>query len=188
VRDARHRDDAALQQRRDRLRQQIIERGVMLDPEVAQRVVIHRDAAAQPPIRIVAVAESVDFARAADPIHRGVEPERDQDLRIDRRPAGASLAGADRRVERRQIQALDEPPHETSRVTGRQQRFQIARLQLNLIAMGRLVPRRRVVTPITGRMRINIGKEGIAHAPQGSTTMISEQAHSRSPVGFFHRL
>ncbi len=39
----RHRDNPALQQGDNRLRQQIVERGLMRDAEITQRVVIHRD-------------------------------------------------------------------------------------------------------------------------------------------------
>ena len=105
-----------MQQDRNRLRQQIIQRRLMRHAEIAQRVVIHRDAAAHPAIRVMAVTEAIDFARTADAVHRGVEPQRDQNLRINSGPAGPPLARPDRRVERRQIQPLDKAPHQAGRV------------------------------------------------------------------------
>ena len=88
LRDARQRHNPPMQQDRDRLRQQIVERRLMRHAEITQRVVIHRHAAAQPAIRVVGVAQAVDFARAPHAIDRRVEPERDQNLRIDGRRAG----------------------------------------------------------------------------------------------------
>ena len=160
----------------------------MSEAKITQRVVIHRDTAAQPAIRVMAVAEPIHFARAAHAVHGGVEPQGDQNLGIDRRAAGAALPRANGRIERRQIQALDKAPHQPRRVARRQQRLQIAGLQLDLIAIRGLIPRRRVVEPVTGGTWIDVGKQGIAHGPQGSTTMISAQAQLRSPVGFLHRL
>ena len=163
----RHRDNPALQQRGNRLRQQIVERGLMRDAEITQRVVIHRDPAAQPAIGVMAVAEPIHFARAADAVHGRVEPERDQDLGINRRAAGAAFPRADGRIERRQIQALDEAPDQARRVARRQQRLKVAGLQLDLITIRRLVPRRRVIAPVAGRPRITVGKQGVAHALAG---------------------
>ena len=88
VGDARHASQSRDAASGDRLRQQIIERRLVRHPKIAQRVVIHRHAAAQPAIRIMAITEAIHFARAADAVHRGVQPQRDQNLRIDRRPAG----------------------------------------------------------------------------------------------------
>jgi hypothetical protein len=70
-------------------------------------------------------------------------------------------------------------------VTGWQQSLEIAWLQLDLIAMGRLVADRRLVTTITRFARLDVSKERIAHVTQGKSPGICAQAHLRSPVGFF---
>jgi hypothetical protein len=177
-----------MQQDRDRLRQQIIQRRLMRHAEITHRVVIHRDAPADPAIRVMGIAEPIDFTRAADAVHRRVQPKRHQNLRIDRRPARAALTGADPSVERRQIQPLDKAPDEAGGVPRRQQRLEITRLQFDLGPVGRFVARGRVRGPVRRFAGLNVRKQRIAHAPQPSTTRIGTQDSLQSPVGFLHRL
>ena len=154
--------------------------------KIAQRVVIHRHAAAQPPIRIMAVAEAIHLARAADAVHRGVEPQGDQNLGINGRPPRAALARADRRVERRQVEPFDESPHQPRRMAGRQHRLDVVWQQLGLRPVGGLVPRRCVVTAVGRRRGIQVGKEAlVAHAPQRSTTAAARKAIRSHLSGFF---
>src|SRR3989454_7938978 len=104
----------------------------MLDAKVAQRVVIHADPATQPPVRIVPLAQSRQLPRASHALTRGVEPERDQHLRIDRRPAGIAPPGLNRRVKPAQVQSIDDHPERAGPVIRGQERLDILGPQLQL--------------------------------------------------------
>ena len=117
---ARQGHDAPMQQRRDRLRDERIQVGLMLDPEITQRVIADRHAAAQPAVGIMRSAQTIDLPGAPDAVDRRIEPQRQQQLRIDRRPPRMPFARLDARVEGRQIQPLHKLPDEPRRVAGRE--------------------------------------------------------------------
>lgn len=70
-------------------------------PEVGQRVVVDPDDAADPAVRVVALAQPIELARRAHPVDRRPQPQRHQDRRIDRRPTRAALERASRASRRR---------------------------------------------------------------------------------------
>ena len=71
----------------------------MLDPEVAQRVVVDAHTAAQPAVGIIAVAQPVEFARRAHAVKHRVQPQTHQNGRIDGRAPDAALDGTRLRVQ-----------------------------------------------------------------------------------------
>ena len=142
LRHPRQPDHAAIHQRADRLRQQIVQLRRMLHPKIREGVVIHRHAPTHPPVRVVAIAQPVHLPRTAHAIDRGVQPQRDQNLRIDRRAPRAIGPRPDPLVEPAQVQAFHEVPDQSRRVARGQERLQVARLQLHLLTMGRFIPRR----------------------------------------------
>lgn len=113
----RERHLAAGQERRNRLGEQLIEQVGCLDPEVGEGVLLHPDPAGEPPIRVMLVAQPIERPRRADPLERRVQPERDEDRQVDRRPAAVALDRPDPGEEGRQIEALDEGPHEAGPIS-----------------------------------------------------------------------
>ena len=137
----------------------------MLDPEGGQGVVVDAHPAAQPAIGVVLGAQPIEGPRAADALERGVQPEGGQDRGIDRWPAGVTLDRPDPLVQRREVEALDEAPHESGPVVGWQETLEIDRAQLELAPVGTLESRH----PGRGRLGLRwIGgrerEEGVVHA------------------------
>ena len=60
-------NQALVQQRGDRLRQQFIQKRFLRDAEVAQRVIIERHTAGDPPISCMAFAQSRQFPALPTP-------------------------------------------------------------------------------------------------------------------------
>ena len=127
-------------QRRQALRQQAIQHRSMSEPKVAEPVVVHPDPAAQPAIRNIALAQPVELARRADPFERRVQPQRQINPRVRRRPTRLSLTGQDPAVQRRQIQSLDESPDHPRSMIRRKLAFQIDHVPSQLPAIRYLVP------------------------------------------------
>jgi hypothetical protein len=100
-------------------------------------VVVDAHAAADPAVRIVALTQPVDLARRANAIDSGPPPQGDQDRRVDGRRATAPSHRLDAPVQRREVQRLHERPDRARRVVVRQQRSQIDRAKLNLVALWR---------------------------------------------------
>jgi hypothetical protein len=115
----------------------------MRDAEVGQRRVVHADPAAQPLEADVLAAQPVQLAGAAHALHRGVEPECQQDARVGRRMTGVALDRLDRAIQRRQVQPLGERPDEARPVIRRQQILQTDRPQADLPPLGPAQPWRR---------------------------------------------
>ena len=163
-------------QRGNRLREQVVEGGVVRHAKITQRVMVHRDAPAQPTIRIMGVAHALQLARTPDPVNGGIQPQRDQDLRVNRWPPCVPLARLDRGEKRRDIQALDKAPHQSRGVARWQQRLKVGRGQFNLGAIRRLVARRRIhLTGFARRHGWHVRQHrefGIAHARQGMLILI----------------
>jgi hypothetical protein len=129
--------ELALEQRGDAAGELRIEPRAMAHPEVRQRVVIDPDPAADPAVRVVALAQPIELARRAHPVDSCPQPQRHQDRRVDRRPPGRALDRPDPGVQRRQIERPNERPDRAHRMIGAQERVQIARPQLDLIALRR---------------------------------------------------
>jgi hypothetical protein len=135
VGDAGEADLASRQEGGDALGQERVEEIGLLDPEVGQGVVVDADPATQPAIRVVLVAQAVECPRRADALQRGVQPERDEDGRIDRGPPRVALDRPDPSVERREVEALDEGPHQARPVVGRKEALEIGGPERDLAAL-----------------------------------------------------
>jgi hypothetical protein len=92
-------DEVVVEQDGDSVGEQVVEPVVVLDPEVGECVVVHRDTSAEPLVSGVAVAESVEFVCTSDAIDGGVEPECKEDAGIDVGMSGSMLCGLDGVVE-----------------------------------------------------------------------------------------
>ena len=134
-------DQARLGQRRHMLSQQPIKQIGAIDPEVRQRVIVHRHPAAQPAIHVVARAQPLQRPRAANALAGGVKPQRQQKPRRNRGMARSVLARPDPVFEQAQIEALDIAPDHPHRVVLSDQAVDIDCPQFNLIALGRAQPR-----------------------------------------------
>jgi hypothetical protein len=73
-------------------------------------VMVQRHAARQPPIGGVALRKPLQFPRRTDPFDRRIEPQRQQDRRVGRRPSRFALARENLIVKLRKIEALDKTP------------------------------------------------------------------------------
>jgi len=129
---------AAREERRHALGEEVVEQLGVRHPEVGEGVVVDADPAADPAVGVVLVAQAVEGPGAAHPLERGVQPERHEDRRVDRRTAAVALRLPDLGVEGRQVEALDERPCEASPVLGRQEALEIGRTQGDLLAAGPL--------------------------------------------------
>ena len=81
-----------------------------LRAEVSEHVVVYRDAAAEPLIGEVVLAESFQLACAADPPQGGEDPKRDEQSRIGGVAADMSLDGLDVGQPGVQVEAADQRP------------------------------------------------------------------------------
>lgn len=77
------------------------------------RVVVHRHAPADPAIGIVLGAQPRDLATAAHTVKDGVQPQREQDARIDRCTPRVVAPRLDRVVQRAQVLPHHAAPHQT---------------------------------------------------------------------------
>jgi hypothetical protein len=125
LRQAFQADQAILDQCRHAVGQQPIEHRLMVAAEVRESMGVHPHAAAQPAINKVALAQAYDLAGAADTIDHRIEPQRQQQTRIDRRPPHRVRARFDRGVKLTQLQRSHEAPHQTSRMIERDQGIEI---------------------------------------------------------------
>ena len=123
------------------LSEQAVEHRPVRYAKVRQRVCAHGDAAADPPVRIVLAAKPLERSRAAHPLRRRVDPQREQDPRIDRRPPCVPFHRLDPLVEHRQVQPFDELPHRPGSVVLREQTLQIRRSKLELRPVRTQYPR-----------------------------------------------
>jgi hypothetical protein len=126
LRQAFQTDQAILDQRRHAVGQQPIQHRLMIGAEVRQSMIVHPYAAAQPAINEVALAQAHDLAGAADTIDHRIEPQRQQQTRVDR--PHRVRARLDRGVKLTQLQRRHKAPHQTSRMIGRDQGVEINHL------------------------------------------------------------
>ena len=140
------------QQRRETVDEQPLQERPLADAEVRQRLVVDAHAPAQPLEGDMLLAEPRQLARAAHPFDRRVEPERRQHPRIGRRMPRAALHRSDRVVERREVEALGEGPHQPDPMLGRHQVVEAQRPQLNLPALRPPKPRTTALPPRRRRM------------------------------------
>src|ERR687893_756137 len=143
LRHPRERGVAGLQHRREAVDQQLLQHGAVGDPELRQGGVVHADPAAQPLEADVLAAQPVQLAGAAHTLHRGVEPERQQNAGVGRRVPRTALDRLDRATQRREIEPLRKGPDEASPVIRRQPVLQAEGPQAHLPPLGLAQPWRR---------------------------------------------
>ena len=76
------RNDPGLDQDRQHLGQEVVQGLLVVDPEVVEGMIVDRDPAAEPTVRVALGAELVQLSTAADALGRGVQPQRQQQPRI----------------------------------------------------------------------------------------------------------
>ena len=107
----------------------------VVDPEIPQRLGVHAYAATQPLESDVFLTEAGKFAGAADPLHGGVQPKRQQNSRVRRRvtdPSGDRLDGCQQRSH---VEPQDKLPYQTRPVICLQQLVQAERAPSHLVAL-----------------------------------------------------
>jgi hypothetical protein len=127
---------AALEQGGKAVDQQPLEELALLDPEVAERLVVDAYAPAQPLEGEMLAAQARQAPCAADTLQRGVEPQRHHQARIGRGVAGSALHGFDLLVERSEVELLREGPHQAHAMIMRDEVVEAARAPLDLAALG----------------------------------------------------
>ena len=160
-----HRDEPVGEERRHALGEERIEAVGLLHAERGEGVVVHPDPAGEPAIGVVLGAQPIERPGRADPLERRVQPERGQDRRIDRRPAGMASDCPDPLLQRTQIEALHEGPHEPRSMVGRQEAVEVDRAKLELAAVRTLQargPRSELLG--LGWLSRREREEGVVHA------------------------
>ena len=160
-----HGHQAIGEQGRDALGEELVEDVGVVDPEGGEGVVVHPDPTSEPAVGVVLGAQAIERPGRADRLERGVQPQRGQDRRVDRRSPGVALDRLDPIVQRAEIEPLDERPDEARPVVGRQETVEIDRTKLELATVGTLQPGRarsefRGLRWISGWER----EEGVVHA------------------------
>ena len=135
-------DEAGLRQRRHVLDQQPDEQIGTPEAEVRKRVIVHRHAAAQPAIDIVALAQPLQSARAAHPLAGGIKPQRQQKPRRCRRMAGPVVPCLDPLLKLAQIEPRHIGPDHAHRMLLPDQTVDVYRPQFDLVALRLAQPRR----------------------------------------------
>ncbi len=141
-------NQAGLGQRRQMLGEQPVEQIAATNPEVRQRVIVHRHATTQPAIDIMAVAQPLQDARAADAVAGGIEPQCQQKPRRRRRMTRPLAPSLDPILKLAQVESLDIRPDHTHRMVFPDQAFDIHCAQLDLVTLrltqARCCERRRI--------------------------------------------
>lgn len=102
--------DARAHQHGKEIGPEIVQRIVVSDPEVAQRVCVRAQATADPAVRRVALAQPLEMARTANPFAGREEPKAQQHLRIQRRSAGPALARLGACSEATEVHSIEQLP------------------------------------------------------------------------------
>src|SRR5258708_10580707 len=174
-------DEARLRQRRQVLAEQPVQQIGATDPEVCQHVMVHRYPAAQPTIGIVAVAQPLQSARAADPLAGGIEPQRQQKPGRCRRVTGAVAPRLDPVLQIAQVKPFDIGPDQAHRMVFSDQALDIHRAQRDLVAL-RLTQTRRAERHRFGwrlRLRRQFPKQliGTHHLIASCESIIARESH-----------
>src|SRR5712692_201882 len=128
-------DQSVRTQHPQHLREQLVQRRLMLHAEVRQGVMIHRLQTRQPLIGRMIFAAPLDLARRTHTLAVGVNPQTDQQLRIESRPPRFTFHRLDRRAEPAQVQPPHQLPNCSRRVVGFNQLLHIHRPQHHLPAI-----------------------------------------------------
>ena len=100
-----------MNQRPDRVGQQLVEELAVSRAEVTEQMMIDPDAATDPHVRQIPLAQPVELPGTADPLDRREHPQRHQNLGIDRIPPGRPLDRLNLRRQRVQVERINIPPH-----------------------------------------------------------------------------
>ena len=95
----------------------INDRGV-IGPEIGERMVVDGDSPGEPAEGIVVEAQIGELPGAGKAREGGIQPQGDEQPRIDGRPAGQVAAGPDAVIQRGEIQPLDVRPDGAGGVIG----------------------------------------------------------------------
>jgi hypothetical protein len=112
--------------------EQVVHQGFVAGAKVVERVVVHRDAPADPAVGIVLLAQPCQFAPAAHTLQRGVQPQREEDVRVDGGTPGVAAARFDVKDQLAQVLVYDVAPHQAGSVVCGEQGLQVRGAQLNL--------------------------------------------------------
>ena len=111
-------DQALLTQHLHGLFEQRLHELGVVGPEIGERVVVDGDAPGEPAKGIVTDAQIGEFAGAGEAREGGIQPQGDEQTRIDGRPSGNAAAGPDAVRQRGEVQPLDVGPDGAGGVVG----------------------------------------------------------------------
>gem|GEM_PF-79820 len=176
LRHALHRHELLARECRHTADQEPLQKLRVLHAEVGQRVVVHRNVPAEPLVDLMFPRQSVQFARAADSVERRVEPQRQEDLRIDRRATRRTFYRANGLVERGQIRLFHVLPHRAHRMILRDQEIEARRAEHDLVPFGELKSRGRAALGghIHGTSWIPRAAPGVHGDKRGRWTLADE--------------
>jgi hypothetical protein len=101
-------------------------------PEVRKPVIVQWDPAGDPAVCRILLRKPLKLPSRSHSLNRCVQPKRQQNRRIWRRPSGLAFAGPDRRIKRRKVQALDKANHNARTMVARHQSVQIHKVPMRL--------------------------------------------------------
>jgi hypothetical protein len=142
LRHALQADRCGRRQRRHVGRQHFVHQCLVARAEVVERVVVHRYPAAQPAVGVVLARQPCHLAPAAHAFEHRVQPQREQDARVDRSAPSVAASRLDRIGQPAQVLLLDVAPPHPCTVILALQRLQVRRTQLDLAAVGLQQPDR----------------------------------------------
>ena len=160
LRNTLQRDGARVRHRGHVFGEHLVHQLVVGAAKIVQRVVVHVNAAADPAVRVVRRRQPRDLTPAAHTVQRGVQPQREQDARVDRRTPGNRTTRLDGIKQRAQVLAFDVAPDEPGAVVFSQQRLQVRCAQLDLLPIRLEYARRALATLFGSRLRRRLNVRG----------------------------
>ena len=116
--------------------EQLIHEFAVGNTKVVERVVVDRYATAYPAVGIVLTAQARDFAPAAHAVERGVQPQCEQNARVDCSTPRRSATRLDGIEQPAQILTHDIAPNEPRTMVLSKQRLKIRGAQFDLQTVG----------------------------------------------------
>ena len=107
----------------------------MLHAKIAQRVIVHVDATQQPQIGDLVLAPPIQLASTPNPVQGGLQPQRHQNLRRDRRSSCRVGLHLDVTVKWLQVEGAHKRPHAACPIIGGQQLVDRIAVHLDLRPM-----------------------------------------------------
>ena len=139
--DTLHLHQPFLLQRRYADRQLLVQELRVCYPKVRQGVVIDRYPTTEPTVGVVLQTQARQCPCTTHTLDRRIQPQGNEDHRIDRRAPGAPFHGSNAIIQRRQIHPLNKRPHRPYRVIVCNQVIERARMQLDLVTVRASVTR-----------------------------------------------